>query len=178
MPKYRMLEADSPELRRLPWARIEAEGLAQAVLWDRLEPTVLDWLEVASPRTSFVGLGFDDSRGGELIGALWLLPAGLSATVHFVVFHDWQADQENVGRTAVDWIFQHWRFQSLLATYPAPYRHLHRFMKALGFTPWPHRLKAACHMPVRGNLDRCRDMAFASLTRKDFLEGKKQWAEL
>lgn len=29
---YRFIQADTPELRRLPWARMQDEGLAHAVL--------------------------------------------------------------------------------------------------------------------------------------------------
>lgn len=98
---YRFIQADTPELRRLPWARMQDEGLAHAVLWDRVEPTVLDWLDTVSPRTTLTGLAFDDVREGRLTGALWVVPAGLSGTVHFVIFRDWQHDSLRLGREAV-----------------------------------------------------------------------------
>lgn len=97
---YRFIQADTPELRRLPWARMQDEGLAHAVLWDRVEPTVLDWLDTVSPRTTLTGLAFDDVREGRLTGALWVVPAGLSGTVHFVIFRDWQHDSLRLGREA------------------------------------------------------------------------------
>lgn len=164
---YRFIQADTPELRRLPWARMQDEGLAHAVLWDRIEPTVLDWLDTVSPRTTLTGLAFDDVREGRLAGALWVVPAGLSGTVHFVIFRDWQHDSLRLGREAVAWIFRTWPLRSLLAAYPASYRHLHGFMAGLGFTLWPQRLRGGCHMPGPGAPARCRDMAFASLDRNN-----------
>ena len=176
--RFRMVEADTPELRRLPWEKMEAEGLAQAVLWNRCEPTVLDWLELVSPVTTLTGLGCDEDRGGALMGALWLLPMGVSATVHFVVFRDWWDEQVAIGRTAVKWIFDRWPFSSLLAAYPAPYHHLHHFMASLGFKRWPHVVPGACPMPTRRHPGRCADLAFACLTREDFMEEQAQWADL
>ena len=96
-----------------------------------------------------------------------MVPAGLSGTVHFVIFRDWQHDSLRLGREAVAWIFRTWPLRSLLAAYPASYRHLHRFMAGLGFTLWPQRLRGGCHMPGPGAPARCRDMAFASLDRND-----------
>lgn len=78
--------ADTPELRRRPWEKMEAEGLTRAIIWNRLRPTLLDWLELVSPSTTLMGLAFDDEKGGELAGALWVVPSGLCGTVHFVIF--------------------------------------------------------------------------------------------
>lgn len=175
--RYRIVEADTPALRRLPWEKMEEEGLAQAVLWNRCEPTILDWLELVSPRTTLTGLGYDEGRDGALMGALWLLPMGVSATVHFVVFRAWWQEQIPIGRAAVRWIFARWPFKSLLATYPAPYHHLHRFMDGLGFSRWPYTVPGACHMPTRKHPDRCADLAFASLTREEFMKEQTKWAE-
>ena len=38
---YRFSIADTPELRRWPWEKMEAEGLTRAILWNRLQPTLL-----------------------------------------------------------------------------------------------------------------------------------------
>ena len=38
---YRFIQADTPELRRLPWARMQDEGLAHAVLWERALPSMM-----------------------------------------------------------------------------------------------------------------------------------------
>lgn len=159
--------ADTPALRRLPWDKLEAEGLTRAILWNRLRPTLLDWLELVSPSTTLMGLAFDDEKGGELAGALWVVPSGLCGTVHFVIFNNWRADSVRLGREAVHWIFETWTLEALLAAFPASYRHLRAFMDALGFTPWPERLPKACHMPTPGNPKRCKDMALALLRRQD-----------
>ena len=94
---YRFIIADSPELRRMPWEKIEEEGLTRAILWNRLHPTLLDWLELVSPSTTLMGSAFDDEKGGELAGALWVVPSGLCGTVHFVIFKEWRADKGALG---------------------------------------------------------------------------------
>lgn len=164
---YRFSIADTPELRRLPWEKMEAEGLTRAVLWNRLRPTLLDWLETVSPSTTLMGLAFDDEKGGELAGALWVVPSGLCGTVHFVIFKEWRADSVRLGREAVRWIFETWTLEALLAAFPDGYRHLWAFMDELGFTPWPERLPKACIMPTPSNPKRCKDMALALLRRHD-----------
>lgn len=164
---YRFIIANSPELRRMPWEKMEEEGLTRAILWNRFHPTLLDWLELVSPSTTLVGLAFDDEKGGELAGALWIVPSGLCGTVHFVIFKEWRADKVRLGREAVRWIFETWALEALFAAFPACYRHLWAFMGALGFTPWPECLPKACHMPTAGNQARCKDMALALLRRNE-----------
>lgn len=164
---YRFIIADSPELRRMPWEKMEEEGLTRAILWNRFHPTLLDWLELVSPSTTLMGLAFDDEKGGELAGALWVVPSGLCGTAHFVIFKKWRADKVRLGREAVRWIFETWALEALLAAFPACYRHLWAFMDALGFTPWPECLPKACHMPTAGNQTRCKDMALALLRRDE-----------
>ena len=34
MVTYRFVEADTPALRRLPFERMESEGIARAVIWN------------------------------------------------------------------------------------------------------------------------------------------------
>lgn len=164
---YRFSIADTPELRRMPWEKMEAEGLTRAIIWNRLRPTLLDWLELVSPSTTLMGLAFDDEKGGELAVALWVVPSGLCGTVHFVIFKGWRADSVRLGREAVRWIFETWTLEALLAAFPADYRHLWAFIEALGFTPWPERLPKACIMPTPSNPKRCKDMALALLRRHD-----------
>ena len=98
---YRFSIADTPELRRMPWEKMVAEGLTRAIIWNRLRPTLLDWLELVSPSTTLMGLAFDDEKCGELAGALWVVPSGLCGTVHFVIFNKWRADSVRLGREAV-----------------------------------------------------------------------------
>lgn len=138
-------------LRRLPWEKMEAEGLTRAILWNSLRPTLLDWLELVSPSTTLMGLAFDDEKGGELGGG----PVGRSLRdVRDGAFRHLQGvvcRQCAPWREAVRWIFETWTLEALLAAFPASYRHLRAFMDALGFTPWPERLPKACHMPTPGN---------------------------
>lgn len=340
---YRFVLADTPERRRLPFEKMEAEGLTGTILWNRMRPTLLDWLELVSPATTLVGLVFAEAgeareegtgaeaaaygsafagaeaRGAEvqgpatpgigthdaesrrpatpgpaapgaeslsaasrrlasfgseiagkdravhgrgmaesfgtetagakvppepapesapeavpaaapesalesvpaapgvapetsrrtppesvlpepvlpgtvpgrpdlagkeasqtdshlakeasqtdssLAGAFWILPSGLCGTIHFVIFRNWRPDRIRLGREAVRWIFASWPFTGLFAAFPAPYRHLRRFLEDLDFTIWPERLPGACHMPTRKHPGCCRDMALAFLDRK------------
>lgn len=165
--EYRFTVANTPELRRKPWEKMEAEGLTRAILWNRARPALYDWLELTSPATTLTGLAFDDGRCGDLAGALWVIPSGRCGTVHFVMFRDWREDKVRLGREAVRWIFATWPLEALLAAFPAPYRHLYPFMDALGFTAWPERLPKACPMPAAGNPGRCADMALALLNKSD-----------
>ena len=164
---YRFIMADSPGLRRMPWEKMEEEGATRVILWNRLYPTLLDWLELVSPSTTLMGLAFDDEREEKLAGALWVIPSGMCGTVHFVIFKEWHADGVLLGREAVRWIFETWPLEALFAAFPAPYRHLRTFMEELGFVVWPERLPKACHMPTAKNSGRCRDMALALLNRAD-----------
>lgn len=340
---YRFVLADTPERRRLPFEKMEAEGLTGTILWNRMRPTLLDWLELVSPATTLVGLVFAEAgeareegtgaeaaaygsefagaeaRGAEVQGtetpgigthdaesrrpaapglevhgfearrpatpgpatpgaeslsaasrrlasfgseiagkdravhgrgmaesfgtetagakvppepapesapeastgvvpgpgtpgtipeaatgvapeisrrtppesvpgtvpgrpdlagkeashtdshlaaAFWILPSGLCGTIHFVMFRSWRPDRIRLGREAMRWIFATWPFTGLFAAFPAPYRHLRRFLEDLDFTIWPEKLPGACHMPTRKHPGCCRDMALAFLDRK------------
>lgn len=165
--EYRFVVADTPELRRMPWEKMEAEGLTRTVLWNCARPTLYDWLELVSPSRTLTGVALADGRCGDVAGALWVLPSGLCGTVHFVIFRDWREDKVRLGREAVRWIFRTWPLEALLAAFPARYRHLYPFMDALGFELWPERLPKACPMPTKHNPARCADMALALLNRKD-----------
>lgn len=102
----------------------------------------------------------------HLAAAFWILPSGLCGTIHFVMFRSWRPDRIRLGREAMRWIFATWPFTGLFAAFPAPYRHLRRFLEDLGFTIWPEKLPGACHMPTRKHPGCCRDMALAFLDRK------------
>lgn len=165
--EYRFVVADTPELRRMPWEKMEAEGLTRTVLWNCARPTLYDWLELVSPSHTLMGVALDDDRCGEMAGALWVIPSGRCGTVHFVMFRDWREDRVRLGREAVRWIFRTWPLEALLAAFPVRYRHLYPFMDALGFDLWPERLPKACPMPARHNPGRCADMALALLNKSD-----------
>ena len=157
--------ARTAEQRREPWEAMEREGLTRAVLWNTTRPTLYDWLTLVDPAHTFLGLVHAD---GSLAGAFWVLPMGLSGTVHFAMFRCWRHEQVFIGVESVRFIFYTWPLESLLATFPAPYRHLYPFITALGFKLWPERLPRACHMPTEKNPHRCVDMRFASLCRSFF----------
>lgn len=178
--RYRFAVADTPDLRRLPWEAMEAEGLTRAVLWNRERPTLYDWLDLVSPERTLMGVAFDDERDGDLAGALWVIPMGLCGTAHFVVFRRWRPDAARLGSEAVDWIFRTWPLESLLALYPAAYRHVRKFVDDLGFEAWPERIPAACHMPTERNPTRCVDAALALLRRDAVCGGREGqlWAGL
>ena len=85
MVTYRFVEADTPALRRLPFERMESEGIARAVIWNRVDPCLLDWLECVNPQYAFCWLAHD--RNNALAGAVWLNPVmGLCGCVHFCIF--------------------------------------------------------------------------------------------
>ena len=82
---YRFVEADTPALRRLPFERMESEGIARAVIWNRVDPCLLDWLECVNPQYALCWLAHD--RNNALAGAVWLNPVmGLCGCVHFCIF--------------------------------------------------------------------------------------------
>lgn len=85
MVTYRFVEADTPALRRLPFERMESEGIARAVIWNRVDPCLLDWLECVNPQYALCWLAHD--RNNALAGAVWLNPVmGLCGCVHFCIF--------------------------------------------------------------------------------------------
>ena len=88
--EYRFAVADTPELRRMPWEKMDAEGVTRTVLWNCARPTLYDWLELVSPSHTLMGVAFDDDRCGDVAGALWVIPSGRCGTVHFVMFRDWR----------------------------------------------------------------------------------------
>ena len=69
MVTYRFVEADTPALRRLPFERMEAEGLTRAVIWNRADPCLLDWLECVNPNHAFCWLAFDPDKN---LAGLWM----------------------------------------------------------------------------------------------------------
>lgn len=159
--------ARTAEQRREPWEAMEHENLTRAILWNTTHPTLYDWLTLVDPARTFLGLARDN---GRLAGAFWVIPIGLrSGTVHFMMLRDWRHESARIGLEAVRFIFDTFPLvDSLLATFPATYRHLYPFVEALGFTVWPERLSMACHMPMEKNPHRCVDMRFASLCRSFF----------
>ena len=98
--EYRFAVADTPELRRMPWEKMDAEGVTRTVLWNCARPTLYDWLELVSPSHTLMGVAFDDDRCGDVAGALWVIPSGRCGTVHFVMFRDWREDSVRLGREA------------------------------------------------------------------------------
>lgn len=166
MKEYRFEKADTAALRLLPWERMKEERLERVVLWHRACPVQEDWLALVNPEQTLSALARD---GEELAGALWMQPSGLCGVVHFVMFRRWRADRVNLGRQAVRWIFDTWPLTALAAVFPAPYRHLYPFLRALGFTLWPERLPGACPMPLERDPARCADMRFALLCRSDVM---------
>ena len=56
MVTYRFVEADTPALRRLPFERMESEGIARAVIWNRVDPCLHgDILRCITARAILVG---------------------------------------------------------------------------------------------------------------------------
>ncbi len=56
MVTYRFIPADTPALRRLPFAIMQAEGLVERILWDRIEPGLDDWLDCTDPARALLVL--------------------------------------------------------------------------------------------------------------------------
>lgn len=165
MSEYRFVLADTPELRRLPFARMEAEGMARAVLWHRARPSLMDWLEGVNPLNAVLYLAYG---GGELAGAAWLNPVvGCSGFVHFAIFKGARADWRRLGREAIDRLFLVLQLKSLLAFWPAHFLHVGRAAEYWGFGG-PMRVPGGCPMPTATRPGRCRDGFMAVLTRENF----------
>lgn len=164
--KYRFTLADTPALRRLPFERMESEGIARAVIWNRVDPCLLDWLECVNPQYAFCWLAHD--RNDALAGTVWLNPVmGLCGCVHFCIFKAARPDWKNLGRQAIAHLFQARPLAGLLAVWPAHYRYVTRAAKHWGFGK-PALLPKACHMPGIHKPARCRDGLMAVLQRKNF----------
>ena len=163
--RYVFTQAVSREERLLPWRKMQAEGLAHAVLWNVCEPSEEDWLGLADPEKTLLCLVRTES--GELAAALWVIPSGLCGTVHFALFRSFRPDAVNMGRQAMRWLFDAWPFAALAAVFPAAYRHLPPFIEQLGFRLWPEVFPSACPMPTKTHPGRCSDMRFALLCRGD-----------
>lgn len=167
MVSYAFRRADTPAQRRLPWERMQAEGLDRVVLWHRTSPTLLDWLTCIDPAQAICVLGYDG--GDTLAGVTWLNPVmGLCACVHFCIFKAARTDWRNLSAQAVAWIFDQYPLAALTAIYPASYRHLDHMVRALGFAQSPLALPRACHMPTPTSPNRCRDAKIAALRRDQF----------
>lgn len=167
MTGYRFVLADTPELRRLPFERMEAEGMERAVLWHRARPSLMDWLECVNPLNAVLYLAYG---GRELAGACWLNPVlGTCGTVHFAIFRRARADWEELGRAAIRHLFFVFALKSLLAFWPAHFRHVGRAARRWGFGE-PLLVPGACPMPTATRPARCRDGHMAVLTRETFYE--------
>ena len=116
--RYRFTPADTPALRRLPFERMESEGMTRSVIWNRLAPCLLDWLECVNPQHAFCWLAHD--RNNALAGAVWLNPVmGRCGCAHFCIFRAARADWKNLGRQAVAHLFRALPLAALLAVWPA-----------------------------------------------------------
>lgn len=167
MTRYRFVLADTPALRRLPFERMEAEGMTRAVLWNRVRPCLVDWLESVNPLNSVCYLVYD---GEEPAGAVWLNPVlGQCGTTHFVIFRRGRADWKRLGREAIRQLFLVLPLKSLLAFWPAHFRHVGHAAKHWGFGK-PLLLPGACPMPTAARPGRCRDGHMAILPRERFFQ--------
>lgn len=163
--EYRFEIADSVEKRRLPWIAMKAEGLERAVIWNRVEPAYLDWLDCVNPASALAGLVLD---GGSLAGALWVNPvAGLCGCVHFVIFRGWHGDKVNLGKQAIRWLFDSFPLEAVFGMTPAVFRHVFPLIREWGFELSPLRLPKACHMPTANNPKRCCDAVISVLRKQD-----------
>lgn len=163
---YNMAPANTPELRKMVFDQMQAEGLDRAVLWNKATPSIFDWLQCVNPAQAICALV---CNGDTLAGAIWINPVmGLCGCAHFCIFkagrHDWQ----NIGRQGIAWIFDQYPLSSLAAIYPANYRHVTKAAQAWGFELATQRLPSACHMPTINNPRRCRDALVAVLRRENF----------
>lgn len=164
--RYRFTPAHTPALRRLPFERMEKEGMARAVLWNRAAPCLPDWLECVDPAHALLWLAYDQNTA--LAGAVWLNPImGLCGCVHFCIFKAARPDWKNLGRQAIAHLFQERPLAGLLAVWPAHYRYVTRAAKHWGFGK-PVTLPKACPMPAMHKPSRCRDGFMAVLRREDF----------
>ena len=165
MSAYRFVLADTPELRRLPFERMEACGMTRAVLWHRLRPCLVDWLEGVNPLNAVCYLAYG---GEELAGAAWLNPVvGCSGFVHFAIFKAARPDWHRLGREAIHRLFLVLQLKSLLAFWPAHFRHVGRAAEYWGFGE-PLHVPGGCPMPTATRPGRCRDGKMAVLTRENF----------
>ncbi len=166
MSAYRFVLADTPKLRRLPFERMEAEGMTRAVLWHRARPTLVDWLEGVNPQGAVLYLAYD---GEELAGATWLNPVvGCSGFVHFAIFKNARADWRSLGLEAIGRLFLVLQLKSLLAFWPAHFLHVGRAAAYWGFGE-PLLVPGGCPMPTLTRPGRCRDGFMAVLTREKFM---------
>ncbi|MDE5879946.1 MAG: hypothetical protein K2G99_08040 [Desulfovibrio sp.] len=167
MSAYRFVLVDTPELRRLPFERMEALGMTRAVLWHRARPSLMDWLESVDPLNAVCYLAYG---GEELAGACWLNPVvGVSGFVHFAIFKTARPDWQRLGRCAIHTLFLALQLKSLLAFWPAHFRHVGRAAAYWGFGE-PLLVPGGCPMPTTKRPARCRDGHMAVLTRGTFYE--------
>lgn len=165
MVRYRFVAADTPALRRLPFARMKAEGLDRIVLWNRAAPGLEDWLDCVDPARGLCWLAY--APAGTLAGAVWLNPVmGLCGCVHFCVFRAARREWEPLGRQAVGHLFAALPLAALVAIWPACYLPVTRAARVWGFGA-PVRLPRACHMPTPRDPARCRDGLLAVLRREE-----------
>lgn len=154
--------ADTPELRRLPWTAIQTEGLERLMLWHRLRPTVLDWLDNVNPMHCVL-FNVWDAASGEFIGATWVSPIlGRAGCMHFFIRAPFRPEGVELARVAITAVFERLNLACVWGFTPAPYRHVFGMLRALGFE-LIGRLHGACHMPTERRPDRYVDGVFTKL---------------
>lgn len=155
--------------RRAPWAKIEEEGLARVVMFHKLNPCLLDWLEAVNPASAVQINAYDQ---GALCGVAWVNPiCGLSGCAHGCIFRRWRHDADNLGRQAIQMLFEDFNFASLWAFLPARYRHMTAQAERWGFLFYERHIQQAMPMPQTGKSGRCVDGLFGLLPRDDFIKG-------
>lgn len=160
--------AETPEARRLPWEAMEAEGVTKVILWNRLEPSILDWLDMVDP-TKCILLNVWDVTSGEYIGATWITPLlGYAACTHFFIREPFRPEAVELGRFVVGDMLERMHLSCLWGFTPAPYRHVFGFLRGLGFKALG-RLPKACNMPTEANPTRHVDAVITRLTPDGFV---------
>lgn len=174
--EYRFEIASTPEERRLPWYRMVDEGLHRIVIWNRLEPTLIDWLETVDPTSCMlVNIFWTDGQMAEHAGAFWITPVtGLSGCIHFCIFSGWQADADSMGRQALNFAFEQWPFDAFWGMTPSVFRHVFPQLRRWGFRIGDMRIPRMCNLPREKDPTHCVDAVISVVTRQDFKGGT--WA--
>lgn len=155
--------AETPETRRLPWQAIQAEGLETLILWHRLRPTVLDWLDNVNPMHCVLFNAWD-ATSGEYIGALWVSPIlERAGCLHFFIRAPFRTEGVELARTAIAEVVKRLNLSCVWGFTPAPYRHVFGMLRAVGFEILG-RIPGACRMPSESRPERYVDGVFTKFS--------------
>lgn len=149
------------------WGNLD-DGTRRIMLWDVAEEMRAAILAECWERADCVILARMDGRIAAAAWASRIGPQSACGMIHFCFAREARVMALEIGKNALNALFEATVFQSLIGLIPAKFGHALRFVERLGFAVGA-RLAQTCPVYLKAD---CRlfDGVLATLNRKDFMK--------